>query len=130
MSTNNSSTERQDRFRFIYNSLALFAMSYEDLMKLDGPMFDVEFELESEFEIAFVDANINYLFGNKLLSQNIREELLGFKAFIEAIPGPLWKVEEFKTNELWENARARANSILSLLHINDRDYDFSKIKTF
>lgn len=130
MSTNHSATERQNRFRFIYNSLALFAMSYEDLMKLDGPVFDVEFELESEFEIAFADANIDYLFGNKLLSQNIKEELIGFKAFMEAIPGPLWRVEEFKTNEVWDIVRIKANSMLTLLHISDPDYDFTREKIF
>lgn len=130
MSTNQSATERQDRFRFIYNSLALFAMSYEDLVKLDGPAFDVGFELESEFEIAFVDANIDYVFGNKLIPQNVKEELLAFKAFVEAIPGPLWKIEALKTNEVWDTVRRRASLMLTLLHISDREYDFSRVKTF
>jgi hypothetical protein len=128
MSTEYSAAERQNRFRFIYNSLALFAMSYEDLMKLDAPMFDVEFELESEFEIAFIDMNIDCLYDTQFISQSTKQELLDFKAFIETIPGPLWRVEEFETNEVWNTVRRKANLMLNLLQVSDRDYDLSRVK--
>jgi len=130
MSATNPNSEKQYRFSYLYNSLALFAMSYDNLMRLDGPAFDIEFELESEFEIGFADVNIDYLYNNKIIPQNIKEELLDFKTFISVIPGSLWAVDEFKTNGVWEAVRRKANAMLNLLEINDREYDFSNTKIY
>ena len=108
----------------LYNSLVLFAATPEYLDSLAGPLFNVEFERESEFMYAFDEPIFGGNFNSGKVAEELRGELLAFKSEVEAVPGSLWNWEEIISNTEWEKIRLLAEQLLVKLGEGRRQYDF------
>lgn len=119
--------ERQIRYKYLLNCLALFAADFQYLMSIDSPTFDIEFELPSELEIGLDIENIDYLQNHKLITADIKNQLIEYRELIISVPDAFWTIEELETNPIWNKVREEGNRILDNLGIpkEKRIYDFS-----
>jgi hypothetical protein len=128
--------EKQARFTenfyysCLYNSLVLFAATPHYLQILDGPGFDVPFEMESEFDYAFREPAFDSIFKSGKVAEELRSELLQFKNEVDELPNALWQWEEIMKNAEWQAVRTHAERLLVNLGETRREYDFSFTKLF
>ena len=107
------------------NALRLYAYNFDNLMAIDGPAFDVEFELSSEFETGLGLENIELLFSHDLISKEIKDAILDLREDLLDIPDSFWTVQELEGNIMWNKIRIKANAILDVMDIKNKNYDFS-----
>lgn len=109
----------------LYNTLVLFAASPEYLEKLDGPLFDVPFEMESEFDYAFNEPVFSSVFTSGKVAEELHGELLEFKKEVSSLSGVMWQWEEIISNAEWHKVKIHAEELLIKLGETGRNYDFS-----
>jgi hypothetical protein len=114
----------------LYNALVLFAANPQYLESLDGPGFDVPFEIESEFMYAFDEPAFGSVFKSGKVAEELRNELIQFKYEVDSVPNALWQWEEIMSNNEWQAIRNHAEGLLQRLGETRREYDFSFTNTF
>ncbi len=105
----------------LINSLILFSLTKEELEKLEGPGFDVMFELYSEIDYTPVCFETVFRTGNIDLS--FREELLDFRGQVENVYNQIWEWEYVGSHPLWLALKERSNDMLNRLGIDHRTYN-------
>jgi hypothetical protein len=122
--------EKKQSFNYLYliNSLVLFGADFEYLKSLDGPNFDIEFELGSDFEIGFDQDLLNNLLSEGIIGEGVFKELLDFKEYILLIPDTFWTIEELESNSIWDTVRGKAKELLTLIGEPGKEYNFSIIR--
>lgn len=122
--------KKRSSFNYLYlvNSLVLFAADFKYLKGLDGPDFDVEFDIGSDFEIGFNQDLLDGLLTEGAVTKDVFDGLLDFKAYVLLIPDSFWTFEELEANSIWDTVRAMAGALLSLMGESAIEYNFSVIR--
>lgn len=107
----------------VFNSLVLFAMSFDDLMKMKSPAFSPMFELETEYDDGFNDYVLNQNFENKKINPALKPNIDSFKLKVENLKKGFWKLEFVKSHPQWEEIRMVANNLLNKMGEKRRNYD-------
>jgi hypothetical protein len=107
----------------LINSIILFALSKEDLEKLEAIAFDPIFELESEIDYAFLTVCFETIFRNGKLDKDLKQVLLDFKLKTDDIPREIWDWEYLEAHKSWISIRIEANLLLNKMGITHRNYD-------
>jgi hypothetical protein len=123
-------TELNNRYNNLCNSLRLFAYPFNSLVKLDGPNFDIEFEISSEFDLGLSAENVEFLFTHKKISKSVKDAILDLREDLILIPDVFWTIEELESNSMWDKIRIKSNAILDESKINNKEYDFTVVKIF
>ena len=106
------------------NSLVLFAANEEYLNSLSQPAFDPLFEIESEFDYAFLPVIFQGAIDFKQLDEQLISELLNFKGLVNNLSDDIWDWDQLFTNSNWIELRTRASELLDRLEITDKVYDY------
>jgi len=106
----------------LINSIILFSLTFEELDKLGGPLFNPIFELESEIDYAFTPVLFETIFRNGIIDNSFKSDLLKFKQETDDIPQEIWDWDYLDKNETWILIRQKANELLDKLGIDGRTY--------
>lgn len=107
----------------IINSLILYTYDTKQLDDMAPILIDPFAELYEELDYAFLPILFESVFRNKLIDENLKEELLMFKKKVDEIPVELWDWEILDTSEIWKEIRINAEGLLNKLNIETRVYN-------
>ena len=107
----------------LINSIILFALTKNELEKLEKHAFDPMFELESEIDYAFTPLLLETVFRNHLINESLRFELMAFKKATDDIPSEIWHWDYLDKRDVWINVRKKANELLDKLGVKNRTYN-------
>ena len=115
--------ESKHFYKCIINSLILFASDKNYFESLIGPTFSPMFELETEFDYAFLP--VVFENGTKYagINTDLKNRLLNFKKSVELIPNDLWNWENIFTEEVWIDIRNQSNKLLDDLGVDNRKFE-------
>lgn len=118
-----STKEKNHFYNCLLNSLVLFACEKEYFESLIGPTFAPLFELETEFDYAFMPVVFNNgcEFGN--IKQNLRSRLMDFKKGVDKLPSEIWDWEQLYVNEEWIRIRQESKKLLKELGEENRKFE-------
>ncbi len=113
--------------KFFYNclldSLVLFACEKDYFESLISPVFAPLFELETEFDYAFMPVVFDNGCEFGEISRSLKIKLIGFKTKVKELPKVLWKWEELYSNKKWLKIREESNNILKELGEEKRKFN-------
>lgn len=80
-------------------------------------------ELYEEIQYAFTPICFEALFLNKMIKDELKNELLTFKEEVDKIPNEIWNWEFIDKHELWKRTRKNANVLLEKIGLTSRNYN-------
>lgn len=107
----------------IINSLILFTYDASKLEEMETILIDPLTELYEEIQYAFTPICFEALFLNKMIKDELKNELLTFKEEVDNIPNEIWDWEFIDKHELWKRTRKNANVLLEIIGISSKDYN-------
>lgn len=112
--------KRQDAYKDICDIIILHSLSFEELLKLDGPLFPIDFEVWAETESVLCDMNYKHYEG--LLDEDIASEIKVYLESLLKLSSKYWTHSEFENNPFWEKSRVKAQEFVSKLNLGNRTY--------
>ena len=104
----------------IYSIVILHSLEYSELLKLDGPLFPMDFEVWSETNLAKSHIlNKNY---TNSIPEEIAIEIGSFLNDLLKLPSEKWTYTEFETNPFWKESRVKAKGFVKRLNLENRGY--------
>jgi len=104
----------------IYSIVILHSLDYSELVKLDGALFPIDFEVWSETGIAK-----NHI-SSKNYTNNIPEEIANeigtYLNHLLSFPSEKWTHIEFENNIFWKESRIKAQKFVKKLKLEGRGY--------
>jgi hypothetical protein len=104
----------------IFGVLVLHSLEYSELIKLDGPLFPIDFEVWSETREA--ESHITYKNYTEKISEDIAAEIGLYLNSLLDLPSEKWTYTEFESNPFWERSRSKANDLVKRLELKKSDY--------
>jgi len=104
----------------IYSIVILHSLEYSELLKLDGPLFPIDFEVWSETKIA--ESHISYKNYTNSIPEEIAIEIGSFLNDLLKLPSEKWTHTEFERNPFWKESRKKANDFVKRLNLENRGY--------
>jgi len=117
-----SENEKNHFFKSIINCLVLFASDKPYIESLIGPTFSPIFELETEFDYAFLPVVFENGIKYGKVNPKLESKILKFKEKVENIPSKSWEWEKIFVDKLWIELRIIANEILDDLGIVNKEF--------
>lgn len=103
------------KYGYLYDSLILFSLDYDSLIKMGGPLFNPLGELISCWDYAFDSIYEDILATRKIKDSGVTDQLNKFNEKLVSSPDSLWTYEELKDNPFWDGIRKDADDILNKL---------------
>lgn len=112
------------KYSYLYDSLILFSLDYDSLVKMAGPLFNPLGELISCWTYAFEDIYQDVLATKRIKESGVTDQLNKFNAKLISAPDNLWEYDELKNNSFWDEIRREADDILNKLgETKDRQFE-------
>lgn len=104
----------------ILGIVVLHSLEYSELIKLDGPLFPIDFEVWSESRTA--ESHISYKNYTEKISEDIAAEIGLYLNSLLDFPSEKWTHTEFESNPFWEQSRIKAKDFVKRLELKKSDY--------
>lgn len=104
----------------ILGVVALHSLEYAELLKLDGPLFPIDFEVWSETRNA--ESHISYNNYTNRIPEEIATEIGKYFKSLLKFPSEKWSYTDFESNPFWRKSRIKANELVKRLEIRKSDY--------
>lgn len=104
----------------ILSIIVLHSLDYSELIKLDSPLFPINFEVWSETMEA--ESYISYNNFTDAIPKDIALEIGVYLKSILSFSSDKWTHTEFESNPFWEKSRIKAREFVSKLNLEGRGY--------
>jgi hypothetical protein len=117
--------EKQFFYNGLLDSLALFSCEKDYFESLISPTFSPLFELETEFDYAFMPIVFKNSCEFGKINQTLKVRLVDFQKRVNELPKELWEWEELYSNKKWLEIRQESKNILKKLGEENRKFGVS-----
>lgn len=111
-------------YSLLYDSLVLFSLDYNSLIKMAGPLFNPIAELDICFDYAFKTMFEQIKETDSIKNSGILSSIKDFEKQVDDLEKEDWEYEVMEKSNKWESLRIEADKILNGLgEINNRVFE-------